>query len=1029
MLNFNSSRLFYKPLIVAITALTTSITATADDLDVFRAMIDSQNIPNILFVLDYSGSMNWDIYGNRINDNTTLSKFDILESAVNNLLENNKGKVNVGLGSTYNWRASGVRWPISDLTANANTLDPDIPLGDNITVADVIAAQLNRKAPRNATATVNALAEAAAYFRGDDVLHSDYSTNNPMFHRPDQWNINAEAYAGGNDYAAMPSSYSPANAYNFANNTWTTPKYNSPLTKQCQANFIVLISDGQPTSLRNTQTLDTVLGAAGIAGISDCENLSTTIFDDSNISDSKTGNCGPEIVEYLANNDINPDIPGSKVNTFTVGFAVDGDGKDYLELLANKGDGDFYEASEPAALTSALNSIIDSILADSQNFAELSVDIDPTTFSHDDRAYFSLFSPSSQSGWDGNLKGYFVDESGLIDIKGEKATVQSPGGLRFADTAHSFWSSVVDGNDSMLGGASETIIELPEGPNNRNIYTYLGGGADKSLPLDNQNLLSIYNPAIDNNTMNTTSDAERVAALNWIANAPMGDPLHTKPVTVTYENLGEKTNVVYIMTNQGFIHAFDATKPLAPDNTTPDITGGAELFAFMPKELLPNLPELHTPTNDAEHVYGLDGPITRWHNDKNKDGMVNGTDTVQLVFGMRRGGYSYYSLDVTNPNLPAFKWQISKGDVGFEKLAQTWSRASLVSVQVGTDESATNEKDRILKERVLMFAGGYDADTVDNTSQPTAASGNAVYMVDENGSLIWSIDDNDHPDMEFSIPSDLAVIDTDGNGAADRAYFGDLGGQVWRVDFDDINNPAGPTLTKFADIKDNGEHQPIFYAPSVSMNKEYGSRYLAVAFGTGDRTQPMLKTSGNAFFMLRDQDYKVGPPEATPTTITITRSAIYNATNNDIGSSNTTIRDQAKADLKQASGWVVFLNPGEKALSKVVTYDGKFLATTFEPDEVLDENGVPDPCQFSMFGRLYVMDLRDATPVKLMDDGTETTEGLDKMARITNLNSTTIPSKPVVIFPANDSKAQIIVDKESVVAVNKQVTTVYWHAK
>jgi len=1027
MLHFIANRLFYKPLIVAATALTTSFTATADDLDVFRAMLDSQNVPNILFVLDYSGSMNQDINGNQINDTTTLSKFDILESAVNNLLENNKGKVNVGLGSTYNWRTSGVRWPISDLTVNANTLDPAIPSGDNITVADVIAKQLERIVPQNATATVNALAEAAAYFRGDDVLHSDYSSIDSEYHKPDRWNLNAdEAYDGGNDYAAIPASYSPSDAYDFSNNSWTTPKYISPLTKQCQANFIVLISDGQPTSLRNTQTLDTVLNAAGVAEISDCENLSTTIFDANNGVKSETGNCGPEILEYLATNDINPDIPGSKVNTFTVGFAVDGEGKDYLNLLASKGDGKFYDAAEPAALTNALNSIIDSILADSQNFAELSVDIDPATFSHGDRAYFSLFSPSQQSGWDGNLKGYFVDDSGLVDINGEKATVQSADGIKFADTAQSFWSSVKDGNDTMLGGASETLTELPPGPNNRNIYTYLGGGT-KSLPMAIENLLSSNNQAIDNSVMGTSSDAERVAALNWIANAPMGDPLHTKPVAITYENSGVKTNVAYIMTNQGFIHAFDATKPLAPNSTTPDTTGGGELFAFMPKELLTNIPELYNPSIDTEHVYGLDGPITRWHNDENKDGMVNGTDTVQLVFGMRRGGYSYYSLDVTNPNQPAFKWQITKGDVGFEKLAQTWSRASLVSVRIGTDESATNEKDRILKKRVLMFAGGYDADTVDNTSQPTTASGNAVYMVDEDGSLIWSIDDTDHPDMEFSIPSDLAVIDSDGNGTADRAYFGDLGGQVWRLDFDDINDSAGPTITKFADVKENGEHQPIFYAPSVSLNKEYGSRYMAVAFGTGDRTQPMLRTSSNAFYMLRDQDYKVGPPDTASTTIA--SSAIYDATNNDIGSSDKPTRDKAKEDLKQASGWAVYLNPGEKALSKVVTYDGKFLATTFEPDVALDENGDPDPCEFAMFGRLYVMDLSDARPVKLMDDGSESTEGLDKMARVTNLNSTTIPSKPVVIFPANDSKAQIIVDKESVVSVNKQISTVFWHAK
>jgi len=611
------------------------------------------------------------------------------------------------------------------------------------------------------------------------------------------------------------------------------------------------------------------------------------------------------------------------------------------------------------------------------------------------------------------MKGYFVDESGLIDINGEKATVETDTGVAFAKNSQSFWSSVKDGDDAMIGGASETIANFPPGPNNRNIYTYLGGGTN-ALPLANENKLSSNNSALDNDVMGTATDAERVNALNWIANAPMGDPLHTKPVMVTYERpSGEKTTVVYIMTNQGFIHAFDGTKPLTPNATESDKEGGEEIFAFMPKELLSNIPKLHKPAPGPEHIYGLDGPITRWHNDTNKDGLVNGSETVQLVFGMRRGGNSYYSLDVTKPERPVFNWQITGGETGFEKLAQTWSNPSLVSVQTGVDPSATNEKDRILKQRVLMFGGGYDAAKVDKSIAPTEAIGNAIYMVDENGSLVWSIDDSDHPDLDFSIPSDLAIIDSNRDGAADRAYFGDLGGQVWRVDFGNVRVPASTTLTKFADVKKFGEHQPIFYAPSISINKEYGTKYLAIAFGTGDRTQPLLDGTTNAFFMLRDEDYKVGPPKTTPTIIT--RSDIYDATNNDIGSSDDTTSSTAKAALKAASGWSVSLNPGEKALSKVVTFDGKFMATTFQPKEALDEDGNPDPCAFAMYGRLYVMDLVDAQP--------------EKSTRITNLNSTTIPSKPVIIFPANSSKVQIFVDKESVVSVEKPITTVFWHAK
>jgi len=55
-------------------ALTTAVAAVialpaqADDLDVYRAQIAKQQKPNILFVLDYSSSMNRDINGEETDD-------------------------------------------------------------------------------------------------------------------------------------------------------------------------------------------------------------------------------------------------------------------------------------------------------------------------------------------------------------------------------------------------------------------------------------------------------------------------------------------------------------------------------------------------------------------------------------------------------------------------------------------------------------------------------------------------------------------------------------------------------------------------------------------------------------------------------------------------------------------------------------------------------------------------------------------------------------------------------------------------
>jgi len=1074
MKNYLTRRLLTNSLIVAAASAAIVVPATADDTDVFDAVLAGQNKPNILFVLDYSGSMQHDVTDAETNDDDAR-KITILKNAVSTLLEDNKGTINAGIGSLYNKQSSGVRWPISDLEADANSIDPNIPAGE-YTVADVISRQLDRSPAENATATVGGLAEAAAYFRGDPVLHNDHDVNDVWKHRPDVWDNTLDrngiigGYDKGNPWSAIPSSYTPSDAYKLVGDgsgygwctdtagetecagkvtydcndyeaitntwednlnssggswdrpartvckyehehSWTTPTYVSPLTQSCQSNFIVLISDGQPTKLEETETLQTVLTAAGVpAGkVDKCNDLSSTVFSNTT-ENALDGNCGPEILEYLANNNINPDIEESSVKTYTVGFSLEGDGKKYLEELARAGSGTFHEASKPQELADALNDVLLAILAGSQNFAELSIDIDPSTYSHSDQTYFSLFSPSNKNSWKGNLKGFFVDEDGLVDLNGKVATFDDGAGLKFADTAQSFWSAEPDGNNVDEGGASGLISSLPAGPNNRKMYTYMGGL---------KNLAASAEAQLSSTNSNIPVPAE---ALDWLANAPMGDPLHTKPVVLNYDNGSDIEKVVFTMTNQGFLHAFDATLPEEPGTpgTPPvpgDTNGGEELFAFMPEELLTNIVKLHKPIVEDGHVYGLDGGITRWHDDSNNNGVVDNNENVMLVFGMRRGGSSYYALDVSNPTAPEFKWRLSSDDADFDRLAQTWSRPALITVRTGTGPDDT--------ERMLMFGGGFDADTVDGevTRQP-GATGNAVYLVDADKNEVMTIS---HPEMTYSIPSDLTVLDTNNDGEVDRVYFGDLGGQVWRADFTDVSGGAY-SLKKLADL-DDGTYQPLFYPPSVSKNREpdSGKNFIAVSIGSGDRTQPLSEMSANKLYMLKDYDVDQGP--TTAGVATITTGKLHDATENPIGSTVDATQQAAELELADRDGWYVRLNGGEKALAQVVTYDGKFLATTFEPEEALDSEGNVDPCSFAMVGRLYIMDVLDASPIQMNADGTETSVGLDASKRVTFLNGTTIPSKAVIRFPADSSKVQIFVDKESVATLGKPIKTVFWHAK
>lgn len=1025
----------------------------ADDIDVYKARFSAQNKPNILFLLDYSGSMKDDVYGNNPTVSGLSSKLDILKEAMVRVLEENQDRLSVGIGSIYSDDPSGVRWPISELNADANTVDPDIPAGSFL-VKDILVKELDRFGAGGATATVAALAEAAMYFKGGSVLHND---RNPLFtrlHRPDSWNTGSNSYSGGYSRAASKNSYLPRDAYvtnvnepgNYntctdysatggANNcaglatyncwtvtggtyvnaegesrttnpheacrypypdAWRGATYVSPITQSCQQHAIVLISDGQPTRTVD----DTALLTAAGSSHSDCEDLSVSVFGAGPGGETR-GNCGTEIVRNLANNDQVAGIPESTVSTYTVGFGVDGPGKNYLELLAAEGGGSFFSANEADQLSDALLEAMEEIAGSSESFTPFAIDINKATFSHDNRVFLNMFKPSSREGWTGNLKGFFIGPDGLTDTLDQPATVVKDGVLRFSDASQSFWSSMADGNDVDKGGASEKVQTQPV----RSLYTYPFDTAPAGVNLASSAVyqLNASNADIDDALMGLSSgSALRAQSLDWLQTAPMGDPLHTISRSVQYAG----RTVVYSMTNQGLLHAIDATSPTDP--SAMDHSGGNELFAFMPRRLLSNLPKLFAETSGGDHIYGLDGGLTPWHTDTNGDGIANNGEKVLLFFGMRRGGDAYYAMDVSNPLQPKLMWKIDSSTPGFASLAQSWSRASLVTVNdAGTPKP------------MLVFGGGYDAAVVDGAVAPTPSNGNAIYMVDQLGALRWSVQQSDNAELKYSIASDLTIIDSDSDGVSDRIYVGDVGGQVWRIDYDDIND--SPSVKRFADFSADGFH-PFFYAPSVALNKQDGDEFLSITLGSGNRTDPLYALSQNSLFMMRDSDVAAGVP--TTGSPTIDKSSLYNAKDNNIGSDDDSIAQAARDLLKASRGWVLDFAQGEKALAKILTFEDTILLTTYQ---ALPNSS--DPCANHSVARLYTLNLKTAQPVKFLDDGSLSDEQLTAEDRSVTLENAGIPSSPKVVFRADSSATDIYVDREKVSVIDGRLRVIYWHAK
>lgn len=326
-----------------------------------------------------------------------------------------------------------------------------------------------------------------------------------------------------------------------------------------------------------------------------------------------------------------------------------------------------------------------------------------------------------------------------------------------------------------------------------------------------------------------------------------GDVLHSRPVVINYGSpIGV---VVFYGSNDGVYRAINGNQTAAISGAAP----GGELWGFIPSEFYGNLKRLHDnspvikfPTTQAGVVpapalkdYFADGPTGLYQLIK-----ADGTpQTAYIYLAMRRGGRFIYALDVTVPTAPKFLWEHSNADTGFSELGQSWSLPKVAMVKGYANP-------------VLIFAAGYD--TAEDAEPPTADTmGRGIYVLDATtGALIWkatygaalSCPDASAactlPNMTYSIPSDITLMDHDNDGKIDRFYVGDVGGNIWRVDLEPTAGfaPANWQVEKFAALGCNTgpcalgtTPRKFLYAPEVISVTGYD----AVFAGSGDREHPL----------------------------------------------------------------------------------------------------------------------------------------------------------------------------------------------
>ncbi|MEH6455499.1 MAG: PilC/PilY family type IV pilus protein [Cocleimonas sp.] len=723
-----------------------------------------------------------------------------------------------------------------------------------------------------------------------------------------------------------------------------TATYKSPIINECSNNGIILLSDGGPTENTTADLIQAKIGTYA-------QSCQTAPSSGSDIQ--VYGRCGPELTKFLSTEDHAdgttsvPDIDGIQtVKTYTVGLSLlDGsDEADYLEELATEGGGAFVNANDRASLTAAFkDALLGIATAKARSFSAPSYSIDTSTLlTNAPFVYIPVFD-SSGALWPGNLKKYKLVNGILVDAD-NTAALDADNAL--LATARDFWSPDASNDVITSGGAANKI-----NPTTRVVKT------------DNGTSLIDLNSSIGNASFGLSMTAAEqtvrkpilikyIRGTNPTDDTPrnhMGDIIHSKPVQLEIAG-GRK--IIFVGSNEGFLHAINDY------STESDTRNGTEAFAYMPSELLKNINVQYEGIPSTNHTYGVDGLITVWIDERantnlsqvgNKvlDVAASG-EKAYVLFGLRRGGNSYTVLEVTDPDTPRMVWSKSFGS------GNSWSQPVVASLKWGTN---TTEKP------VVIIGGGFNDDAT-GTEQ---AGGNNVYVIDlATGAIVWDtsvafsnslVTNFTGSALPNAVPARIRAIDTERNNSIDKLYFGDTGGNIWRVDLNAANYDAittndndvnKATLHRIAELGGTGVNDRKFFEePDVAIFKNGGKLVTSISIGSGDRPNPLSVAVEDKFFVLYDS-----------AVLTLPTDPLITLSSGNIKTLPVSNSDRLATTYK---GWQKSLtsSTGEKILSSALTFQGKVLFTSFGVSSTTTTSTTSGGCEapYPNENKLYVLDL------------------------------------------------------------------------
>jgi type IV pilus assembly protein PilY1 len=372
------------------------------------------------------------------------------------------------------------------------------------------------------------------------------------------------------------------------------------------------------------------------------------------------------------------------------------------------------------------------------------------------------------------------------------------------------------------------------------------------------------------------------------------------------------------------LHAVKGGQNNDQNQTAPQ--DGHESWAFVAPEFYSKFkrlrdasPELRTPSTPSELIsatlpkdYFFDGSIGVWEDP---------SSTARWIFvTARRGGRFLYAFDVTDPTAPQFMWRVSSTDI--PNLGQTWSQPFAFKLPGAADP-------------FLIFGAGYDTGEDLSPAVPVGSVGKGIIVLNartgaaiDGGPISQGFLQRDTPTgvtITKSVPSDISFL-ANTAGQVYRGYFGDTGGNIWRLDMPSGSDLTSWRLYKFATLGSG----KFFYAPDVV----HGAGYDIILAGTGDREKPLVNSSVDKFYAINDDDESSTSSPTTKAVIDVsqlvpltTTAGITEAQSGDTGCGSFCVCKPSNGCL----GWVRTLSTGEKVVNSPLTVAGTTYFSTNKP--------------------------------------------------------------------------------------------------